>query len=386
MQDIRYHIAQPSNKRDSYTQFDNIDFLLSAAGRKLVGGSVRLMGDVTVYSGVEDPTTENISFDPLTGSHAWFSQIITSGSQVGQIENLNFYPHMVASKARATLAREDTFQSHYTCENRCADSVVAAALLKGTTPLGQTEDYDADLTTPMNFAVRPDFCLNNFVAGTDNNLPFARVGDISISLIVSQSISVLYGTSTTEPAGKVIGVDRNIVISNLRCFFVTVPDDGKYAKAYEMRVATSLKQSLQSTYANISTLAPLTADRFFMVFVPQGQDSSPLYNGLACYRPPNVSRVEYLWSDNFSAEYTYAFVNEEEMLTNGIRAVNDVVSDNQATLNILASNDGGGYILGMPFGSFVDLRKNKISVNITSDISNTSPVTMYMFFGGVVSV
>ena len=250
--------------------------------------------------------------------------------------------------------------------------------------LGQTEDYNALLTVPMNFAVRPDFCLNNFVVGTDNNLPFARVGDISISLIVSQSISVLYGTGTATPANKVIGIDRNIVIRNLRCMFTTVADDGKYAKEYQMRVATSLKQSLQSSYANISTLAPLVADRFYMVFIPQDQDNSPLYNGLACYRPPNVSRVEYLWSDNFSAMYEYAFVNEEEMLYNGIRAVNGVVSDNQATLNILASNDG--YILGMPFGAFIDLRKQKISVNLTSAITNTSPVTMYMFFGGVVSV
>lgn len=151
-----------------------------------------------------------------------------------------------------------------------------------------------------------------------------------------------------------------------------------------MRVATSLKQSLQSTYANISTLVPLVADRFWMVFVPQAQDNSPLYNGLACYRPPNVSRVEYLWSDSFNAEYTYALVDEEEMLTNYIKAVNGVASDNMASLNVLASNDGYG--LGLPFGSLIDLRKNKISINLSSDISNTAPVICYMFFSGVVSV
>lgn len=99
MQDIRYHVVQPSNKRDTYTDFDNIDFLVSATGRKLVMGSVRLLGDITVYPNQADPTTETISFDGLTGSHSWFSQIITSGSNVGQIENLNFYPHYVASQA-----------------------------------------------------------------------------------------------------------------------------------------------------------------------------------------------------------------------------------------------------------------------------------------------
>jgi len=381
MQDIRYHMAQPSNKKDTYSEFDNIDFTLNATGRKLVGNSIRILGDVTVYSGVANPLTETVSFDGLTGSHSWFSQIMTSCSNIGQVENLNFYYHMVGSKARAQLAREDVFSSNYTCENRCSDGRVSAALLKGTT-FGAGSVYSAALTRPMNFAIKPDFCLNNFVAGTDSNLPFAKTGDITVSLIVSQSISVLYGTAKTG-AGS-IGIDRNITISNLRLTFTTVPDDGKYAKAYQMRVGSSLKQSLQSTYANISTLAPLISDRFWMVFVPQNLDNSAEYNGLACYRPPNVSRVEYLWSDSFSAEYTYAIVNEEEMLTNFVKAVNGVVGDNQCSLNILASNDGFG--LGLPFGTFVDLRKNKISINIQSGISSTSPVTAYMFFSGVVSI
>lgn len=381
MQDIRYHSVQPSNKKDTYSEFDNIDFILNANGRKLVGGSVRILGDVTVYPNGVGPLTETISFDGLTGSHSWFNSIITSCSSIGQVENLNFYPHMVASKARAQLAREDVFQSQYVCENRCPDGSVADALLKGTT-FGAGSTYNAALTRPMDFAVRPDFCLNNFLAGTDNALPFAKTGDITVSLIVSQSISVLYGTAKTGEA--TIGNDRNITLSNLRITFTSVPDDGKYPKAYQMRVGSSLKQSLQSTYANISTLAPLVADRFWMVFVPQGQDNSATDNGLACYRPPNVSRVEYLWSDSFNAEYTYAIINEEEMLTMGVKAVNGVVADNQCGLNILASNDG--FILGMPFGSFIDLRQNKLSINIESGISSSSPITTYMFFSGVVSL
>lgn len=381
MQDIRYHSVQPSNKKDTYNEFDNIDFLINANGRKLVGGSVRILGDVTVYPTGTNPLTETISFDGLTGSHSWFNSIITSCSSIGQIENLNFYPHMVASKARAQLTREDTFQSQYACENRVPDARMSSALLKGTTYTDITA-WNEDTNRPMDFAVRPDFCLNSFLAGTDNNLPFSKTGDITISLIISQSISVLFGTAKTGDG--TIGNDRNIEIRNLRITFTSVPDDGKYPKAYQMRVGSSLKQSLQSTYSNISTLAPLLADRFWMAFVPQDQDNSALANGLACYRPPNVSRVEYLWSDSFNAEYTYAIINEEEMLTNAIKAVNGISSDNQATLNILASNDG--YLLGMPFGSFIDLRQNKLSVNLESGISSSYPITCYMFFSGVVSI
>ena len=267
------------------------------------------------------------------------------------------------------------------CENRCPDGRVADALLKGTT-FGAGETYNGGLTRPMNFAIKPDFCLNNFVAGTDSNLPFAKTGDITISLIVAQSISVLYGTAKNE-AGS-IGVDRNISISNLRLIFTSVPDDGKYAKAYEMRISSSLKQSLQSSYASISTLAPLVSDRFWMSFVPQSWDNSAENNGLACFRIPNVSRVQYLWADSFNAEYTYELVDEEEILTLGVKAVNNIVGDNQASLNILASNDG--FIMGIPFGSFIDLRQNKLSINIESAISSSSPVTAYMFFSGVISI
>lgn len=381
MQDIRYHSVSPLNKKEAYNEFDNIDFLLSVSGRKLVGNSVRILGDVTVYPNGTDPVIETVSFDGLTGSHSWFNSIITSCSSVGQIENMTFYPHMVASKARAQLSREDVFQSQYVCETRAPDARVACALLKGTT-FGTNNAYNADTETPLDFSIKPVFCLNNFLAGTDNNLPFAKTGDITISLIVSQSISVLFGTATT--GNGAIGIDRNLTLSNLRVNFATVADDGVYAKAYQMRVYSSIKQSIQSTYANISTKAPLMADAFWMKFVPQQWDNNAEHNALASYRPPNVSRVEYLWSDSFNTEYTYAIVNEEEMLTNYVKAVNSVVSDNQCALNILASNDGYG--LGMPFGSFIDLRQNKLSINLTSDISSGFPITCYMFFSGIVSL
>ena len=382
MQDIRYHSVQVLNRKDSgYTDFDNIDFQIGATvGRKLVGGSIRILGEITV-PGAADPLAEVISYDGLTGSHAWFSSIVTAFSSTGQVENLNFYPHMVASKARAQLSREDTFQSQYVCENRCPDGIVSDLLLKGTT-YGAGTNYVATETKPLDFAVRPDFCLNNFVPGSDSALPFAKSGDINISLIVSRSVAVLYGTAQTG-AGA-IGVDRNILLKNLRLVYTTVADDGKYAPQYQMLVRSSLKQSLQSSYASISTLAPLLSDRFWMKFIPQNQDSSATYNGLASVRPPNVSRVDYLWSDSFSAQYTYTLLNEEEILTNFVRAVNNKVEDNQTALNILASNDGYG--MGLPFGAFVDLSKNKISINIQSEISNSNPFTVYMFFQGVISV
>jgi len=383
MQDIRYHSVQALNKKDTYTDFDNIDFQLSAQGRKILGNSIRILGNITVYpSKTATNLDENISYDGLTGSHSWFQSITTSFQSVGQIENLQFYPHKVASKARAQLSNEDLFQSQYACENRVPDGIMSSALLKGTT-CNNGATYNADLNRTLDFAIKPDFCLNNFVAGTDNALPYAKTGDINISLIVSRSVSVLYGDDATGEGS--IGVDRNITLSNVRIVFTSIMDDGRYAKSYDMVVSSSLKQSLQSSYATIQSNAPLAlCDRFWMVFVKQADDNNPLANGLQCIRPPAVARVEYLYNDSFNSEFHYALVNEEEILTNFVRAVNNVSADNQCNLNKLDSNDGYG--LGLLLGGYMDFRSNKLSINIQSAISSAEPITAYLFFSGVVSV
>jgi hypothetical protein len=121
-----------------------------------------------------------------------------------------------------------------------------------------------------------------------------------------------------------------------------------------------------------------------MVFVKQSDDNNPLANGLAIIRPPAVERVEYLYNDSFNSEFKYPLLNEEEILTNFVRAVNNVVVDNQCNLNKLASNDGYG--LGLLLGGYMDFRSNKLSINIQSGISSNEPITAYLFFSGVVSV
>jgi len=384
MQDIRYHSVQPLNfKPDGYTDFDNIDFQVACQGRKILGNSIRILGNIEVYADqVATNLDEDIYYDGLTGSHSWFQSITTSFQSFGQVENIQFYPNKVASKARAQLANEDLFQSEYACESRTPNGELTNALLKGLT-CNDGLTYVDDLNRKLDFAIKPDFCLNNFVVGTDSSLPYAKTGDINISLIVSRSVSVLYGGQASGVG--TIGVDRNIKLTNVRLIFSSVGDDGKYAKQYSMVVSSSLKQSLQSSYATISANAPLAlCDRFWVVFVKQSDDTNPLANGLTTFRPPNVERVEYLYNDSFNGEFHYALINEEEILTNFVRAVNNVVVDSQTSLNKLASNDGYG--LGAKLGGYVDFRSNKLSINIQSGISSATPITAYMFFSGIISV
>lgn len=383
MSDILYHITQPENNKPTYTEYDNVDFKLSMLGRCLVGGSVRLLGDVVVSNNTDfepdDATPENLQrvmYDGYLGSHSFIDTLTTTFNNSGMVENIRFYPRYVSAKAKASLAKEDLFNSVYVCEGRTPSDQHADLMLKGYTTNTSLDVYDADFTRPMDFAVKLDCCLNNFVG--DNILPYSKTGDIIISMTVPRSVSVLYGDAN-------IGVTQKLEFSNLRLIYSTVADTGKNNGKHTMRIKTDLKQTIASTNATISTKAPIVADSMFLTFIRQDEENTALVNGMENQRLPLVQRVEYAWNDSLSQQYRYELDNEEEILSNFIKAVNaSMVAENNAGLNVLASNDGYG--MGLSFGSFVDLSASKISVRIESAVSNTLPYTAYMFFSGVLTL
>jgi hypothetical protein len=85
-----------------------------------------------------------------------------------------------------------------------------------------------------------------------------------------------------------------------------------------------------------------------------------------------------------SQQFTYEIDNEEEVLTNFIKAVQKVAGNNDSSLSTLASNEAFG--IGFYFGSFVDLSKTKIGINIKSGIQSAQPFLAYMFFNGIVTI
>jgi hypothetical protein len=384
MTDLLYHITQPENHKSIYTEYDVVDFKLSMLGRCLLGGSVRLLGDVTVTNngslvpdGSTPPKQNKVKFDGFCGAHSFVDTLTTTFNNSGLVENIRNYPRFVSAKAKASLAKEDLFNSMYVCEARTPSDEHANLMLKGyTTDTTEETTISTDNLRPMDFAVKLDCCLNNFVG--DNILPYTKTGDIMLSLTIPRSVSVLY-------ADSLIGTDKTLVFENLRLIYSSVVDDGKHNGKHTMRIKSDLKQTIASTNATISTKAPITADSMFITFIEQGDENTPLVNGLENQRLYKVERVEFAWNDSLSQQYRYELDNEEEILGNYIKAVNaSMVAENNASTNVLASNDSYG--MGLNFGSFVDLSQSKISVRIESGVSNSNPFTAYMFFSGIITL
>lgn len=373
MNDLQYSISQPENVKPSYGEFDTVDFKISYVGRKLVGGSIRLLADVSV-SGNTD-LDELIAYDGYVGAHSFIDTATVSFQNVGQVENIRFYSRYVSAKAKASLAKDDLFNSAYVCEARCPSDIMASAMLKGVVPYGEDGAYTADFSKALDIAPKLDLCLNNMLG--DNLLPYAKTGDVFISLTLPRNVSILYGSDA-------IGGARTYSLSNMRLSYTTVVDDGKYAQKYSMRIRTDLKQSIQSSYANISTKVPIVADAFFATFIETAKENNVAYNSLQNQRLPLLSRLEFLWNDSLSQQYTYELDNEQQILENYIKAVSKVIGNNNANTNVVASNDAYG--VGLSFGQFIDLSKSKIGINISSAVSNITPYTCYLFFSGVTQI
>jgi hypothetical protein len=374
MNDLKYHTVPPQNAKTSYGQNETIDFKTSAFNRKLVGGSVRLLGDISVS--LNSALTSNVFYDGFAGLHCVLDSIKTSFSSVGQVENLDHYNHYVASKAKASLTKHDLFNSVYVCEGRCPDDVLAKKLLKGT--IGVNNEGQGDIAAykegNLDFALKLDFCLNNMVG--DSLVPFNKIGDVMISIQTASILNALWGSSD-------LNIGTNYTLQNLRLIYTSVADDGKDGK-YSMKIKSSVKTSLQSNNATISTKVPVVADSFFMTFIQQLHEGSRVYNSLQCEKIPLFERLEVTYNDSMSQQFTYEIDNEEEVLTNYIKAVQKVAGNNDASLSTLASNEAYG--VGFNFGSFVDLSKTKIGINIKSGIQSAAPFLAYMFFNGVITI
>jgi hypothetical protein len=370
----RYHVVNPANQKgdnEGYLPFNTVDFELSFEQRSLVNNTVRLLFDINWEN--QPNLTQTVMYDPFVGAHAFIDRIDISCANMGVIESISDYPRFVSAKAKASLTVEDVaFNSMYVCEGRTASTDLANKMLKGSCDIGAAAGaFNPVLTKPLDASVKLDCALNNMVGV--QSLPYVKSGLVRLSVQLSKTTEALFGNG-----------DLNYKLQNMRVMYMSVPDDGKYAPSYQMRVKTCLPQSILSSYTNISTKAPIVADAMFATFIQQSHLDTATNNSLQNELLPLVEEIEFIWADSMSAEFTYKLDNQTDILENYIKAVNKVVSSNSCSLNRLASNDSYG--IGLSFNQFIDLSKTKLGVNIKSGVSSGAPFTAYLFFTGLVSL
>ena len=106
---------QPSVQKTQYLPNSNVDFLLNFTGSNLVGGSVRVTGNLHVSKAAHPAMTpvavaDKINYDGSVGINSVWNTVSTFFDE-NQIETIESYPRLVKMRNSASQSEEDIFQS-----------------------------------------------------------------------------------------------------------------------------------------------------------------------------------------------------------------------------------------------------------------------------------
>lgn len=367
-----YHVAEPNNFKQAYEEYDQVDFTLSNEGRSLVMGSVRIEGVWAVRQRGEafglsgTSQSDVVYYDRFVGAHAVCEQITTETLNLGILETLSHYPRMVKAVNSGQGSQSTQVNSINGVELRVPTIELTRETLMGEHLSGDPNDNDIKRTDP-DFSFKPMCILNN----TTGLMPYRKSGDIRLTLNLARYAEALFGASASQ-------ANTSYQLKELRCIWRSAPDDGSNPPLNLLR-HLSLKQGIQSSFAALQLRVPAVCSSMYASFQPSDEEGEFQPNSTALARPPGVTLAEFLFNDATNRVITYQLRTELERA----EALRDAISSGFAnstgiTLRNLISGDTYG--IGLRFGQALDLNKQKLTLNLTSEISNNDSYVMYAFF------
>lgn len=365
-QTVLYHQVEPQATQDSYTEFDNVDFVINVGeGRRLLKNSVRILGDLKINSTGTTRSTSNIGFDRVAGAHAFIDSCQVSSINQGLIENITNYGRYVSMAGHASFDREDMINSNLACELRGHLDHVPNLMGQGITTYATAPE-----TTDADFSIKP-VCALNRMSGDD--LPSSKSGAITLTVNLQRNRVVLMGTGQEATS--------NYQLFNLRVTYQSVEDDGS-ASQTGMRTIFNIKSNILSGAASISANVPALCSSVVMSFCDTRVENGLKDNSLALEEPQAITEVQYLFNDQTNSLVTYIIDDRTEMLERFIDAMG-VSGHNQVSKDVFKSNQGFG--LGLDFDGLVDLSKNRFTVQLQTG-ANNNPSNAYLYFSSQVVV
>ena len=388
---VRYISLEPVNLKPTYSEFDTIDFDVVYAGRKLALNNIRFAATIatpnaTVATGAlrTDNTTTDFFMDNMVGAHAFIQQISTefsnAGAKSGVAESLQEYPRYSKMYYSASQSANDQNSSASACELRSPNMKFSNVLLRG----GQTGKPAANVYIPTqkqtlaNFSVRPRFCLNSVSSmGGSPMLSERQVGRCRISIRLARFEDVFCGSDATANI-------TSYSLSNVRLLYQTYADDGQDMPIV-MRTKANIKQNVNGNAITLNARLPIQANSMTASFFPVADMNSAKLNTLACQEPPAMSRLEFSFNDSTNAYIAYELRDRNSILQRAVQSIGDRDMTNDTTLANIKNNDQ--YIIGLNFGNFINLARQKFSVLINSGIgSNAQNYTLYSYFHGIMEL
>jgi len=424
---LYHHVLPENNAPNGFVENNQISFLLNGEGRKLEKNSIRLDFELEAYQnfstigaatnvrvqlgndGVND--SSKIGINNKIGLHSVIADIATSTQSAGLLESLVDYPRMVNVLASGQMSEESYYDQRAQAEGRnstkdagryvlqmvAPNAVLRAGAAQANVqgdayaPFGQTTDTSTNPeTAPAGYDITPggsgNKCsnptfslkvLNCFNRCSGDGYSFAKNGYIRMEITLQRTIQAFEGVDNNGNCGY--------VIKNPRLRYITTPDDGKQGPIM-MNTAITLKESVNSQQANINARVPLQrCSGVVMSYINQAREVDAVADSTALEQFPQLDRIEYLFQDNNMNYQTYPVEDKDSMIKLGVSALMEN-GLHQCDFNRIKANDG--VIHGLNFQQFLDLTRQKFSVQLNSSATNlgASPVNVHLMFLGLLQM
>ena len=373
-----YHRILPQNAKDSYKEFDVVDFEMDFPERSLLLGTVRLEGEVEIT--VDNTITLNqnvatsiggnadtldIKIDGRAGAHSFIENITTTVN--GQVvESLGDYARYCKMSTVAMSSPDDTTcNSSQVCELKAGQDNITNNILRGEIVANDPNMADGiPVRNNPDFSIKPRICLN----GGQGQLPARRASNIQVSFNLARNYGALYGMDNANVVAY--------ALKDLRLVYVSVPDDGSN-DPIPVRTKLNVKQSIASAKANVNVRVNASCDAMSASFQVQSQENSAKYNNLVCHPVPNLVSTQFLFNDQTNSLVSYQIRNNAEIID---RAIDSFVDAEKNSCSPPLVANGDNFLMGLNFDEMIPLGNQKFSVEIDSSITNLVPLVMYMYF------
>ena len=380
---IQYHRVVPENSvqsGDGFSEFNNIQFVLTGPSRVLVKNSIRIEAELEVFStgttrvvgtvlaGAGNAQyTDSIGFENKIGAHSFFESFTVENEQ-GQIQSLQHYPRYCNMISSATLAEADMLNSNLICELRGAHFYNSKIQCES---VSSNNGVNADQKVNNEFSIKPLICLNQ-VSEESGNYSFDKNGVVRINMNLARNGHALFGRS--------MQADSSYKLKNVVIRYVTLPEI-KAEPPMMMNSYAAIKSSVLSEQSHIQARVPAkSVNAVVLSFIAQNNFNSQTANAYQLEKLPNIDNVEYLFQDSFNNNITYRIDSETDMLERGISSLGYNGHTTSTSRNLRANQ---GFIIGQQFDVPLDLSNQKFSVNINSGAStliSANPRFVYLYF------
>ena len=371
MSSLLYHSVEPELVKSFYSPLDLIDFELDANMRKFVPGTLRFEADLEVEANTDTPVaTEDIKFSSRVGASCFIESITTSFANSGQIEHISNYSRLMSMVTNTTESVAMGVNSNNSMELKSVDDAFSRVMVRGVI----NRVAGVSLKTDLDFSIRPLIALNRVEAvnSADNSVSFAKTGVIRVSVQLARVFDSLFGSQCTA--------STNYKLKNPRMVFTSIPDDGKQA-LLQMKVAHSIKSSLNSAHAVLSTRVPVVANACSVTFQQVANESNPHTDNNQQEVLPQFNELVFLFNSASNQYVTYSITDRTEVLDKYLESMKGSGLASQCNLQTLKSNQGYGVGLAFPY---IDLSKQAFNIQLDTGINSTNPYVAYMFFHGII--